>query len=298
VKITAVLNPVSGGKAKDVFMTYFENTSQFYGIQTSVFETSGKNDFKKLTAFAKSELPDLLIAIGGDGTLALASMVAADCDISIGVIPFGSSNGLAKELGVNLDPKLAFDDVLKSRLVRKMDMLCINKNIRSIHFSDIGINARVINAYEKDDNRGMLTYGKYMAEELRNEEKIDYHIEANGETYDGRCVMILLANGRKFGTGVSITESGNPFDGVFEIAIVEDINFDLLLKAGLSAIDQFYTPQNVSKVITTNKAIIRFKEPQLLQADGETMGEYKELNVSILTGEVSLLTNQGNPYIS
>ncbi len=298
MKIVAVLNPISGGNDKDDFIEYFKETSSFYGIETAIFETTGTNDLKKLAKFLKSDSFDLIMAVGGDGTFALAALASANGKTSVGIIPFGSANGMAKELGVNQDPNMAFDDLLKSRIARKMDMLCINDSVKSIHLADIGVNARVVKAFEEDENRGMLTYGKYFARELQNMERIEYSVEANGETISGHCVMIIIANGRKFGTGVSITEFGNPFDGVFEIVIVEEINLGTILKAGLSAIDQLYTPQNVSRIITTEKAVISFSNPQFLQADGEVIGEFDQLNVKMLAEEFLFQTHLGNPYIS
>ena len=298
MKIVAVVNPIAGGVDKGVFIKYYEQTSSYFGIESTIFETTGGNDLKKLTKFLDTTTFDLIVAVGGDGTFALAALASAKFKIPVGIIPLGSSNGMAKELGVNQTPNLAFDDLLKSRMVRKMDVLCINDTIKSIHLADIGVNARVVKAFQEDENRGMFTYGKYLARELQNMEQIEYSIEANGETVSGKCLMIVIANGRKFGTGVPITELGNPFDGIFEIAIVEEINLGTMLKAGLSALEDLYTPHNLSRIISTKKAIIRFASPQLMQADGEVIGEYAELNIKVLAGEFLFQTHLGNPYIS
>ena len=297
MKIAAVLNPISGGKDKDDFMEYFKKTTHHFGIEHKIFETSGNDDLKKFTDFLSDEEFDLIVAVGGDGTFALAALASAQFQIPVGVIPFGSANGLAKELGVNQTPNEAFDDLLKSRMVRKMDMLSINDLIKFIHLADLGVNAKLVKAFEEDENRGMLTYGKHLAKGLQDIEQIEYSLEANGETIRGFCVMIIIANGRKFGTGVSISESGNPFDGKFEIAVIEDINLGTLLKAGFSAIDQLYTPQNVSKVITTQEARISFDKPQLMQADGEVIDEFKDLIIKVLKEEFLFQTHFGNPYI-
>lgn len=298
MRIVAVLNPVSGGKDKDDFIAYFNETTRYFGIENEIFETTGENDFKKLVHFLQGENFDLILAVGGDGTFALATLASAQFQIPVGVIPLGSANGLAKELGVDQKPNSAFDDLLKSRMVRKMDMLCINDTVKFIHLADVGLNARIVKGFEDDENRGMLTYGKYLAHELKDLDHIEYELEANGEIIKGNCIMIIIANGRKFGTGVSITESGNPFDGIFEIAIVEEINLGTILKAGFSAIDQLYTPQDVSRLIATKSAHISFKKPQLLQADGEVIGEFNELNIKLLSDEFLFQTHLGNPYLS
>lgn len=297
MKILAVLNPISGGNNKDAFIVYYKQTTRLYGIDSSIFETTGENDLEKLIDFLKNKDFDLLVAVGGDGTFALTASASAVYKIPVGVIPLGSANGMAKELGVNQSPNLAFDDLLKSRLVRKMDMISINDQIKFLHLADVGVNARIVKGFQEDSSRGMLTYGKHLAQELQEIEPFPYTVYANDQTYSGNCVMMLIANGRKFGTGVSVSDSGNPFDGTFEIAIVDVINLGTIIKAGLSVIDELFKPQNVSKLIATNHATIQFENRQLLQADGEVIGEYDELVVKALAQEILLQTHFGNPYL-
>lgn len=297
MKIVAILNPISGGNDKDDFLEYLRTTTHYFGIEHKIFETSGEDDLKRFSDFLSEDSFDLIVAIGGDGTFALAALAAAQFQIPVGVIPFGSANGLAKELGVNQSPNEALDDLLKSRMIRKMDMLSLNDSIKLIHLADIGVNAKLVKAFEEDENRGMLTYGKHLAKGLQDVEQIEYSLEANGEMINGTCVMMILANGRKFGTGVCISESGSPFDGKFEIAIVDEINLGTIIKAGLTALDELFSPQNVSNVITTTEARIGFRKPHLLQADGEVIGEFKELNVKVLKEEFLFQTHLGNPYL-
>ena len=299
MKILAIVNPISGDTSKEEFLDYFEHTTQKYGIDSEIFKTSGADDFSKITAALTSCAPDLVVAIGGDGTFALTALAAAGTKTSVGIIPLGSANAMAKELGVSQVAEVAFDDLLKSRLVKQLDIIDINDKAKFIHLADIGLNARVVRAFEEDENRGMLTYGKYLARELQNAPPIKYEIEANGDTIQGECVMIIIANGRKYGTGVSVTESGNPFDGLFELVIIEEINLGTILKAGLSVIDQIYAFKgDSSKVITTSEAKISFERPELLQADGEVIGEFQVLNISILSKKVNVLTTSMNLYIS
>src|SRR5690606_21525681 len=118
MKIVAVLNPISGGNAKDDFIEYYKATSNNFGIECQIFETTGTDDLMKLSDFLSHDDFDLIVAVGGDGTFALAALASAQFKIPVGVVPFGSANGMAKELGVNQDPNSAFDDLLKSRMIR------------------------------------------------------------------------------------------------------------------------------------------------------------------------------------
>lgn len=298
MKYLGVVNPISGGNDKDEFLRYFEETCHFYGIETCLFRTTGESDMEKLKKAVEEHQPDRLIAAGGDGTFALTALASMEAQIPIGVVPLGSANGMAKELGVNQNVEFALDDILKSEYIKAMDIVCINGEHHCIHLGDIGLNARVVKAFDADANRGMLTYGKHLAAELNQSEPFNYKIEADGKTYEGSCVMLAVANGRKFGTGVPLTNSGNPFDGRFELAIVEDVNVETIIKAGLSVVEGLVASGNVDRVIHATKAKIHFDTPELLQADGEVIGEYKELDITMISSGFRLITTRANPYLS
>ncbi|MFP3472248.1 hypothetical protein R0J90_19540, partial [Micrococcus sp. SIMBA_144] len=84
--------------------------------------------------------------------------------------------------------------------------------------------------------------------------------------------------------GIPLNIDGNPMDGKFEIILVKDLNTQFLINAGLSKFnDVFYMKENIT-AICTEKAVLKFKKPRLLQLDGEVIGKFKEINVEIIKG--------------
>lgn len=297
MNLLAVINPVSGGTDKDIFLNYLNASCKLYGISTHVFKTTGHNDREKLRAKINELKPDKIMAAGGDGTFALCALASVGTQIPVGIIPLGSANGMAKELGVNSDPELAFDALVKSQLSKPIDIIQINEVHHCIHIGDAGFNAHVVNDYDNDDERGMLVYGKHASAHYGNLEPFHYTIQANGRTYEGKCSMLAFGNGRKFGTGIPISTEGNPFDGKFEIVTVVDLDFKTALKAGLSLISEHFTESNFDKTISTDKAVVKFDRKQMVQSDGEVLGEFDELNLEMKAGAFVLLTDGENPYL-
>ena len=85
--------------------------------------------------------------------------------------------------------------------------------------------------------------------------------------------------------------------GKIEIVIVEKIDANSLIKAGLSKFDEsFYDSQN-GILISTDKAKIHFKQARLLQLDGEVIGKFDQLNIEIMKGAVKLITHNENLYL-
>ena len=297
MKLLFIVNPISGGVDKRPFLKEAKALCTKYGIDYYIFKTTGKEDEKLLKKVLETFKPDRVASVGGDGTTLFSSVNLLNTLIPLGIIPLGSANGMATELYVNPDPMEALRDLIMSNIIGDLDMLIINDTYYSIHIGDVGVNAQMVKSYEKDKNRGMVTYAKYFIEELKNSRPFEIEVIANGETIKAKGVMVGICNSRKYGTGVPLNLSGNPMDGAFEIVILKQIDASTLLKAGLSKFnDAFYDSQN-GLIISTDKATINFDEPRLLQLDGEIIGEFQQLTVAIMPGAVKLITNKENIYL-
>ena len=297
MKLLFIVNPISGGIDKKPFLKNAKKLCAKYRIEYEIFKTTGKGDKQNLKIVLNKVKPDKVVSVGGDGTTLFTSIVLKNTAYPMGIIPLGSANGMAMELFVNPIPIEALKDIIMSQVVAGLDMVLVNDKYYSIHIGDVGINARIVEAYEKDKNRGMATYAKYFIEELKNLDPFDFTVIANGETIKYKGVMLGICNSRKYGTGVSLNLSGNPMDGKFEIVIVKNINIPLLIKAGLSKFhERFHDSQN-GIVISTNEAEIYFDQSRILQLDGEVIGKFSKIQVKILPSAVQFITNNNNIYL-
>src|SRR5690606_21295063 len=132
----------------------------------------------------------------------------------IGLLPSGSANGLSVDLNLPSDLeenlKIAFhNDYIE------MDMVSINGK-KSLHLSDIGVNAELIRNYEGSSIRGKLGYVLQSINTLADlEEPFMVRVEANGDVTNAEARMVVIANTQKYGTGVTINPVGKPDDGRF-----------------------------------------------------------------------------------
>lgn len=238
--------------------------------------------------------PDRVASVGGDGTTLFTAEVLLNSDLPMGIIPLGSANGMAVELFVNPEPMEALKELVMSRVVAGLDLIQVNNQHYCMHIGDVGINARIVEAYERDSNRGMATYARYFLEELKRTDPFTVWVKANGEMVEKRGVMVGLCNARKYGTGVPLNLTGNPMDGRFEIVVVQNIDLNSLVKAGLSKFNEKFHDSQNGFVISTEEAEIKFNRPSLLQLDGEVIGEFEKLDVKLINGGVKLITHFEN----
>ena len=297
MKILFVVNPISGGVNKEPFIKKAKLLCKKYGIDYRFFKTTGKEDNKHLEETLLDYQPDKIASVGGDGTALFTATVLLNTPFPMGIIPMGSANGMATELFVNPDPVEALKDIIMSEIVAGLDMLVVNDEFYTMHIGDVGINAGIIDAYSKDRNRGMATYARYFIEELKQLKPFSFTINANGKTIQKSGLMVGICNARKYGTGVPLNLSGNPMDGIFEIVVVQNIDTQSLIKAGLSKFDERFHDSQSSIVISTKEAEINFEQPRLLQLDGEIIGKFSNLKIKNLKGAIKLITNHDNKYL-
>lgn len=297
MKLLFVVNPISGGVDKEPFLKEAKELCEKYAINYEVFKTTGKNDEEELQKVLKSFDPDKIASVGGDGTTLFTSIALLNTKYPMGIIPLGSANGMAAELYVNPKPIEAFKDLLMSEVIGEMDMLVVNDEFYTIHIGDVGVNANIVDAYDKDPNRGMVTYAKYFLEELRKLEPFEMTVETETGIRSAKGVMIAICNSRKYGTGIPLNVVGNPFDGKFELVLIEKIDLPSLIKSGLSKFDEAFANNQEGTVLTTDAATIKFKSPRLLQLDGEVIGNYDEISIKVLKGAVKLISHNQNLYL-
>ena len=179
MKLLFVVNPISGGVDKKPFLNKAFSICKKYGITHETFKTTGKNDLNNLQLLLPKVNPDKVLSVGGDGTTLFTSIALLNTNYPLGIIPLGSANGMATELFVNKDPIEAFKDILLSEVIKGLDMVVVNEKYHSIHIGDVGVNASIVESYEKDKNRGMATYAKYFIEELQILKPFNFTITAN-----------------------------------------------------------------------------------------------------------------------
>lgn len=296
-----VVNPIAGGNDKTSFYEFLErevNTSDF---SYEVYETKGSEDETALKKLIRRRKPEIVIAIGGDGTLLLVAKLLINSSTKIGHFPFGSANGMAKELNIPKVPEITLNPNLSERYgqnwskilkadVREIDILKINKRIYSIHLSDLGLNAKIVKRFEEEKIRGYFGYARLFIKELKQRKRISYKLMADGKKYHGKGYMIVIANATKYGTGAVINPVGNLSDGRFEICIVRQIKLISLLRSLVSIFNiNMKKREDLMKVISCRKARLELKKPETLQVDGEVIGEVKKLEISIIPRALKMM---------
>ncbi|PRZ25185.1 diacylglycerol/lipid kinase family protein [Flavobacterium granuli] len=282
--VLMIVNPVSGGLDKS---EYIKETALFAAgenLNFVLYETSGQDDISKVRGLYERFTPKRIIIAGGDGTLKMVVDAIENQDVILGILPAGSSNGLAVELNLvktleeNL--KIAFGNNFA-----EIDSIVINGQ-KSLHLSDLGLNAELIKNYEKSAMRGKWGYALQAFNTLIDAEKMfSVTITANNQVVECEARMIVIANAQKYGTGVVINPVGVMNDGKFELIILK--NLDLKLFGKIITGNMPVNPQDV-EIISTDKATIKTNVAVSFQIDGEYCGAVTKLDIFISSHKLKI----------
>ena len=181
-----------------------------------------------------------------------------------------------------MDLQLTFEKNLEVAFLHQfmeVDIITINGKI-SIHLSDLGLNAELIKNYEQGEIHGKWGYALNTITTLFDSgNPFTAKIKANNETFGYVARMIVIANAKKYGTGVVINPNGVMNDGKFELVILK--NFDLIIFGQIISGNMPSDPDDV-EIISTDKATIELDSPVSFQIDGEYCGTETKLDIKIL----------------
>ena len=287
------MNPISGGIDKSELINSVTIFAEKENLNLVIYKTVGISDSDNLNLLYNTHKPKRMIVAGGDGTVKMVAEAMEMRDVIIGILPAGSANGLAVDLNLtqSLEENL---EIAFHNDYMEMDMISINGK-KSIHLSDLGLNAEMIKNYENSSIRGKLGYALQTVNTL-----IDLHdpfiatITGDFPTVECEARMIVIANSQKYGTGISINPNGIMDDGKFELVILKNID---LLVLGKIITGNMPLDVNDVEIISTNKAIINTNIPVSFQIDGEYCGVETNLIIEILPKQMKVAIPYSLPKI-
>ena len=282
--IIIVVNPVSGAVEKKEIVDSTLLFAKNENLESILYETLGTKDVENIKNLYNIHKPERIIIIGGDGTIRMVAEAIAKEDVILGIIPAGSANGFALDLDLQLTLEKNLEVAFLHQFM-EVDIITINDKI-SIHLSDLGLNAELIKNYEQGEIHGKWGYALNTITTLFDSgDPFTAKIKANNETFGYVARMIVIANAKKYGTGVVINPNGVMNDGKFELVILK--NFDLILFGQIISGNMPSDPDDV-EIISTDKATIELDAPVSFQIDGEYCGTETKLDIKILHKQLKI----------
>jgi YegS/Rv2252/BmrU family lipid kinase len=231
MSVAVIINPISGGARPGVAKRRAEiavAAVERHGDAAEVFITERTGHARQLAKAAARRGARLILAWGGDGTInEVASALAYEEQTPFGVVPAGSGNGLATELGISRNPEQAIAAALRAE-PRRIDLGEIDGHL-FVNVAGIGIDAYVAAQFNDTTNirRGLLGYARITGRALLTYAPTDYRITADaadGPRRVSRAVLVSVANGAQYGNNARIAPHARFDDGLLDLVVVEELS--------------------------------------------------------------------------
>ena len=279
-KIKFVVNPISGTQSKELILNLLDEKIDKARYSWEVVYTERAGHAVEIAAKAAEEKTDIVVAIGGDGTINEIARSLVHTDTALGIIPCGSGNGLARHLHIPMEPKRALEvlnegcmDVIDYGKINGTDFFCT---------CGVGFDAFVSLKFAHAGKRGVLTYLEKTLQESLKYEPETYELETENGVSKYKAFLIACGNASQYGNNAYIAPQATLNDGLLDVTILEP--FTVLDVPSLSF-------QLFNKTIDQNSRIKTFRcqtlrihrsKPGVVHFDGDPMMMGENVDVKIM----------------
>lgn len=283
LKLLFIINTSSGNHTVQ-WASEIDNFFAFTSCSVEKFLLEPGSTIATLKDKIIASAPDKVIAVGGDGTVKLVAECLLYTDMVMGIVPAGSANGFAKELGIPTDVQGAFRYLLKKE-TEKIHLLKINNQL-CVHLSDIGFNASVIKIFETNKQRGMAGYIKAAWKVLWKHSVMQVTIKIDDTHIRRDAAMIVIANATRYGSGALINPAGRLDDDLFEVVIIKKVSFSEIFKMMVT-----HNPYDKTKteLYQAQSLQIHSRKKAHFQIDGEYLGKINKIQATLLENALNII---------
>jgi len=285
-KIHFIINPISGGKNKSHIPDLINKVLDKNIFDIQIFFTQGQESNHHLAAASAMEA-DIVIAVGGDGTVNNVAQYLVNTNKIFGVIPMGSGNGLANELNISTNPEKALQ-LINLHKIKSVDT-CKANNQFFINIAGVGFDAHIANMFSKASSRGFNTYAKITLQEFANYKNRSYHLHYNGEQISVEAFMVCVCNGTQFGNNAFVSPKAIYNDGLFDVVVFSTFKIWNVPQIAYKLFKGDVSDLPFVRTFKTNQISIARNEKEVANIDGESMVLDSHINFKIFKQSLKVI---------
>lgn len=279
-KVCLIINPVSGTESKknipEEVAAAINQKKQDLIIRVTGYPEHATEIARQA---AKSKFK-YVIAAGGDGTVNEIARELVNTDTTLGILPLGSGNGLARDLGIPID-------------IEKALAIIINANTRTIDYGvanghiffctcGFGFDAFVSGRFAEDKRRGPLGYVRNVLESVVDFRAEEYELTHDEGVFSDKAFILTCANASQYGNEAYIAPNASMDDGKMNVSILKPLNALEIPQTTIQLFTKNIDKNSKMTSLVTQKLHIKRANPGLMHMDGEPVYTDSEIDVSIV----------------
>jgi len=286
IKALFIVNPFSGVGRKKAIEKHLANKLNHDLFDYEIKYTERPHHATELCHTALQENVDLIVAVGGDGTVNEIARLLIGKENILGIIPSGSGNGLARHLHIPLETDRAIR-VLNGMKVKKIDAVEANDQF-FFSIAGVGFDAFVAKKFAGQKRRGFMKYAQIATEEYPGFKPKKFTLTIDGKKLSRTALFISFANSDQFGYNTSISPDAKIDDGLIDICIMKKVPLWQTIFLAPLFLLRLINKSPFIEIIRAREVDIKQKK-NYLNLDGEAVKVKKKLHIKVLPNALNII---------
>lgn len=287
--ITFILNPISGTTSKAGVPELISRTIDKELFDYDIVYTERAGHATEIAAEAAEKGVDIVVAVGGDGTVNEVGRALIHTSTALAIMPCGSGNGLARHLMLPMNLKRSLETINKC-VIHDLDYGVIN-DIPFFCTCGMGFDAFVSMKFAEAGKRGPITYVENVLREGLRYKPETYVISDETGTKIRKAFLISCANASQYGNNAYIAPHASMADGLLDIIIMEPFE---MIDAPQISMDLFSkTIENNSKIkmLKSSRVLVKRENEGYIHYDGDPIMAGKEIEIHVEHKGIKMVVN-------
>ncbi|NPD46206.1 diacylglycerol kinase family protein [Lentimicrobium sp. S6] len=275
-RVLFIINPISGGRDKskiaDLIPVYLDGNYFDFDIKYTEYIGHGAKIARKY-----HDKFDVIVAVGGDGTINEIAKEIAGTQAALAIIPQGSGNGLARHLNWELDTKKAILQMNNAE-TSAIDTAELNGHF-FVSIAGVGFDSLIAEKFAHSKNRGFVGYASLSIKEFFKYQEQEYDLLIDGQKFKRKAAMISIANSNQFGYNTKISPLASLCDGLLDVCIIRKPKLVRVPQVLSKVWSAKAHESNLIEIIRGKKIQISPNDNEYANVDGESLKVGKKVEI-------------------
>lgn len=272
--IEVILNAVSGRRRAEELRLLIAGQFRARGVEANIFLARSGKELAALARRARESAGAVVVAAGGDGTINAVASALLGTEKSLGVLPVGTFNYFARNLGIPLDMAGAVGTIARGH-TSDVDLAEVNGRI-FLNNASIGLYPGIIRQREQEyrrwGRRQLVAYAAVARALLQRSPFLGVHISAGGEELPVRTPLVFVGSNRFQIEEFGLPGAGCVGRGELALYVARPTGWAGLMMLAVQALLGRLHGERRLQVICTEKARVTTRRPRIPVAlDGEVL---------------------------
>lgn len=289
-KIAFIINPISGTGTKNNIPDLIRQKINYNLYEPEIAFTSYRGHGTELAKSFKEKGFDIVVAVGGDGTVNEVAQGIIQSNCSLGIIPIGSGNGLARHLEIPMNTSKAIEQLNFSEsifidygLVNDRPFFCT---------CGTGFDAYVSTEFAKGKKRGIMSYIEKIITGYFSYKSQNYHLTGKDIDLTAKAFVLTFANASQWGNNAYIAPQASLQDGKMDISIMSNFPIIAIPTLALQLFAKTIDKDLFMTTLRSDDIKLHREEPGPFHYDGEPYNEGTEIHVRTVVDGLKVLVKK------